>query len=81
MPTAADPIKPPALTAADHIKNYRTRNGLSQDKFASLINVSQGLIHSWESERRLPSPRLAKVIEEKTSGSIKRAEMRPDLWE
>ncbi len=68
------------MSAAQKIKDYRTKADLSQEKFARLIGVTQGLINHWEQNRQQPSAGIAKTIEKKTGGVLKRVDLRPDLF-
>lgn len=68
------------MSAAEQIKTYRAKAGLSQDQFAKLIEVTQGLINHWEQNRQQPSAVMSRKIEEKTNGELKRTDLRPDIF-
>lgn len=69
------------MSAAEKIKDYRTKANLSQEQFARLIGASQGLINHWEQNRQQPSARMARTIERRTNGGLKRAELLPDIFD
>lgn len=68
------------MSAAEKIKTYRTKAGLSQGQFAKLIGATQGLINHWEQNRQQPSPSMARTIEQKTDGDLRRIDLRPDIF-
>lgn len=68
------------MSAAEKIKDYRTRARLSQSQFAKLIGATQGLVSHWEQDRQQPSPNMSRVIEQKTNGALPRATLRPDIF-
>ncbi len=68
------------MSTAQIIKDYRTKADLSQGGFARLIGVTQGLVNHWEQNRQRPSAGMAKTIEQKTGGALRRADPRPDIF-
>lgn len=64
-----------------NIRSYLKKHRMSQEAFADLIGVSQGLVWQWlKGQTRITADR-AKQIETRTKGEITRAELRPDIWE
>ena len=53
-----------------HLKEYLTKERLSQKKFASLVGVSGVQINHLVHGNRLPSLKLLKKIEKITSGLV-----------
>jgi len=63
------------------ISAYLEKHKLSQEQFAKLLGVSQGLVWQWlEGKTRITAER-AKEIEGKTRGEITRHDLRPDLFD
>jgi DNA-binding transcriptional regulator YdaS (Cro superfamily) len=61
------------------IRSYMAKHELSQEAFAKLVGVSQGLVWQWLNGRTAVTPAKAKRIEERTSGEVSRMEcMYPD---
>lgn len=54
----------------DRIRDLRIKNGLSQAKFAQLINVSSGNVGSWETYKTLPGAIALKNIALKLECSL-----------
>lgn len=63
------------------LKIYRKHAGLSQEGLARLVGVSQQAISHYETGRKVPTARIAVALEKATRGGIKRATLRPDLFE
>ncbi|MEM1149055.1 MAG: helix-turn-helix transcriptional regulator [Pseudomonadota bacterium] len=61
------------------LKEYRTKQGLSQADFGALVGASQGMISRLESGKGYPSLTLALQIEEKTDGMVLAKSFAPDL--
>ena len=70
-----------------NIPQYLEKHRMSQEAFAKLVGVSQGLVWQWlkwlknRKQGTQITAERAKQIEAKTNGEIQRAELRPDLWE
>lgn len=64
-----------------HIRAYLKKHKLSQDAFAELVGVSQGLVWQWLKGQTRITADKAKQIENRTKGEVTRADCRPDLWE
>ncbi|MGE0383454.1 MAG: transcriptional regulator [Gammaproteobacteria bacterium] len=58
---------------------YLKEHELTQDQFAKLIGVSQGLVHQWLKGRTSITPERAADIERATAGAVTARELRPDL--
>lgn len=69
------------MSTATTLKSYREQAGLSQAGLARLVGVTQGLISHYEMGLKVPTARIAVAMEKATRGSIKRATLRPDLFE
>ena len=68
---------------SDHaapIRAYIRRKKLSQEAFAHLIGVSQGMVSQWLTGRRPVSAARAKKIEQATGGELLRHRIRPDIF-
>jgi DNA-binding transcriptional regulator YdaS (Cro superfamily) len=63
------------------IPAYLHKHGLSQADFATMLDVSPGLVWQWINEYTQITAERAKEIEEKTRGEITRHDLRPDLYE
>jgi putative molybdopterin biosynthesis protein len=59
------------------LKDFRTREGLSQDDLAKLIGVSRETITRWENGARKPDENKLLTIAEKTG--IQPSTLRPDI--
>lgn len=62
------------------LSDYLSLNKLSQQQFADMIGVSQGLVHQWIKGLTPVSPRKAVLIEQKTGGEVSRKDTHPDDW-
>lgn len=49
----------------EKIKDYRKRNGLSQDDLASMLGISRSIIANWENDRTKPTPEMVDEISKK----------------
>jgi DNA-binding transcriptional regulator YdaS (Cro superfamily) len=63
------------------IAAYLKKNGISQDEFAAKLGVSQGLVWQWIDGRTRVTAERAKQIEEATGGSVRRRDLRPDIFD
>jgi putative transcriptional regulator len=66
-PAAASPLLPPPQYDGARVRALRERLNISQQLFASLLNVSDGTVKAWEQDRRRPegpSLRLLEIVEE-----------------
>ena len=63
------------------IPEYLKKKKLSQQEFATLIGVSQGLVWQWINGKTRITAERAKEIEVKTKGDIKRHDLRSDVFE
>lgn len=62
------------------IRSYLDKNNLTQQQFADLLGVSQGLVWQWLNGRTRITAEWAKDIEVKTKGGLKRQDLRADLF-
>lgn len=69
------------MSTSQTIKAYREQAGLSQAALARQVGVTQSLISHYEMGIKVPTARIAVAIEKATRGGIKRAALRPDLFE
>lgn len=49
----------------EKIKDYRKRNGLSQDDLAATLGISRSIIANWENDRTKPTPEMVDEISKK----------------
>jgi transcriptional regulator with XRE-family HTH domain len=63
------------------IANYREAQGLTQAAFGALFGVTQGQVSKWENGQDEVSPRLGRLIEDKTAGTLKRQFLCPSTWQ
>lgn len=63
------------------LNEYLEAESLTQQQFADLLGVTQGLVSQWARGALRVSADMAKQIEEATSGGLTRSDLRPDLWE
>ena len=59
---------------------YLETTGLTQEKFAELLDVTPGAVWQWLNGRTKVDPKRATEIERITGGKIKRHELRPDVF-
>jgi DNA-binding transcriptional regulator YdaS (Cro superfamily) len=52
----------------------------TQNEFAKMVGVTQGMVHQWLSKKTPISPQKAVQIEEVTKGEVTRKDLRPDDW-
>ena len=57
-------------TFSDNLKTIRTRRGLTQQKLADILNVSQNAIHNWESGKREPNMDTIREIADKLNVDV-----------
>lgn len=50
---------------SENLKTIRTRRGLTQQKLADILNVSQNAVHNWESGKREPNMETIREIADK----------------
>lgn len=69
-----------AIVSPMNIAGYLEKHHLSQEAFAKLLGVSQGLVWQWIDGRTRVTAERAIDIEEKTGGEVTKHELRPDLY-
>jgi putative transcriptional regulator len=57
-------VEEPGIHTAASIRKLRTRLGLSQPAFASMIGVSTVLVRFWERGARAPSPLASRLLDQ-----------------
>jgi DNA-binding transcriptional regulator YdaS (Cro superfamily) len=62
------------------LSDYLSANELSQQQFAVLLGVSQGMVHQWIKGLAPVAPQKAVLIEQKTGGAVSRKDTHPDDW-
>ena len=62
------------------IRSYLEAKQLSQDQFAKIAGVSQGLVWQWLNRRTTITAERAIDIERKTDGTVTRYDLRPDVF-
>jgi DNA-binding transcriptional regulator YdaS (Cro superfamily) len=68
------------MSKVSALRAYLKRHGLSQQEFATQLDVSQGMVWQWLNRRRRVTAERAKQIEQVTGGAVKRTELRPDVF-
>lgn len=63
------------------LSQYLRSSGVSQEAFAALCGVTQGMVNHWTTGRKRVSAERAIQIERATNGAVCRHELRPDLFE
>ena len=58
-----DPLPTPT-NFAEKIKQYRLKNGLSQETFALQLSIQRTTVQDWELGKRLPRKRLRKRLKQ-----------------
>ena len=49
----------------EKIRDYRKKNGLSQEELAAALGISRAMISNWESGRSKPRPEMVEEISDK----------------
>lgn len=63
------------------IRQYLSADGApSQDQFAKLLGVTQGLVWQWLNGRTRITAERCIAIERATGGQVTRYELRPDIY-
>lgn len=62
------------------IADYLSHKALSQQDFADLIGVSQGMVHQWIKGKTPVTPTKCVRIERVTQGLVSRKDLHPDDW-
>ena len=62
------------------ISEFIESKKLTQQQFAGMVGVSQGLIWQWINGRQKVTAERAIQIERATDGAINRHDLRPDLF-
>lgn len=62
------------------IRTYLDHKQLSQDQFAKLAGVSQGLVWQWLNGRTTITAERAVELERVTEGAVTRYDLRPDIF-
>ncbi len=62
------------------LRDYCEQNTGSQQKLASVLNVSVGFVSHMVKGRRAVPPRHCPKIEQATGGQVTRRDLRPDDW-
>lgn len=62
------------------IRSYLAAKQLSQDQFAKLAGVSQGLVWQWLNGRTTITAERAIALEKVTAGEVTRYDLRPDIF-
>ena len=63
------------------LRTYLESTGTTQATLAATLGVTQGLVHQWVKGLTKITPERAKAIEEATGGTVKRHELRPDIFD
>lgn len=63
-----------------NLSDYLSHKALSQQEFADLIGVSQGMVYQWVRGKTPVSPPKAVRIERMTEGLVTRKDLHPDDW-
>ena len=61
------------------ITTYLNEKGMTAAAFADLIGVKKGAVSKWRKGQG-PSIELAKRIDERTNGELRKEVLRPDVW-
>jgi len=59
---------------------YMKSNNLTQQAFAEMVGLTQGTVSQWLKGQTRVSAENARLIERATSGAVKAAELRPDVF-
>ena len=62
------------------LAEYLKAHGLTQAEFAELVGRTPGAVSHWITKRQTVSPHSAWLIERATSGAVKAADLRPDVF-
>lgn len=62
------------------IADYLSHKALSQQDFADLIGVSQGMVHQWIRGKTPVTPTKCVRIERATEGLVSRKDLHPNDW-
>ncbi len=63
------------------LAEYLSQPDVSKVDFARRLGVVRQYVHKIATGLQLPSPALARAIEEATGGAVTKAELRPDIWD
>lgn len=69
-----------AIVRGMDLAAYLEKHGISQERFARKLGVSQGLVWQWLNGRTLITAEMAAAIERKTNGKVRRVDLRPEVF-
>lgn len=69
------------LRAVEVIREYIRRHELTQKEFGRRVGVSQSMVSQIVTKRLAVSPRLAKRIEKRTRGELRRVDLCREFFE
>lgn len=63
-----------------NLADYLSHQALSQQDFADLIGVTQGMVYQWVRGKTPVSPAKSVLIEKVTQGVVGRKDLHPSDW-
>lgn len=62
------------------LADYLSHKALTQQEFADLVGVSQGMVYQWVRGKTPVTPSKCVHIEQMTEGLVGRKDLRPNDW-